>query len=251
MSDPFSIDDELLELAYPYALDAVSDSERSDIDRRLAGAPRATAGEFARIVRDVRETMAIESVLDAHAPPPMLKARVFGALEDPGGSKVTRIGAHRAKARSRSRAVLAAAAVVVVAIAVAVGVIVVQRGNDGEPIGPPTIAQVLQEKDNRVSSAAIAAGGTVTVTVSPRLDVAVVALDEVAPPPQGSVYQLWLVPANGSPVSAGTIGASTMPPPSGKLVTGVGTANSVAVSVEPGEGSPQPTTDPIVNVPLA
>ncbi|KKC02616.1 RskA family anti-sigma factor, partial [Mycobacterium nebraskense] len=34
---------ELLELATPYALDAVSEEERADIERRVAAAPRSVA----------------------------------------------------------------------------------------------------------------------------------------------------------------------------------------------------------------
>jgi hypothetical protein len=37
---------ELLELATPYALNAISDSEREAIDRQLAAAPTTVAGAF-------------------------------------------------------------------------------------------------------------------------------------------------------------------------------------------------------------
>lgn len=51
-------DFELLELATPYALNAVSDDERADIDRRVAAAPSPVAAAFNDEVRAVRETMA-------------------------------------------------------------------------------------------------------------------------------------------------------------------------------------------------
>ncbi|WP_423795495.1 RskA family anti-sigma factor, partial [Mycobacterium tuberculosis] len=50
-------DFELLELATPYALNAVSDDERADIDRRVAAAPSPVAAAFNDEVRAVRETM--------------------------------------------------------------------------------------------------------------------------------------------------------------------------------------------------
>ncbi len=54
-------DFELLELATPYALNAVSDDERADIDRRVAAAPSPVAAAFNDEVRAVRETMAVVS----------------------------------------------------------------------------------------------------------------------------------------------------------------------------------------------
>lgn len=61
--------------------------------------------------------------------------------------------------------------------------------------------------------------------------------------PSGRTYQLWLVPAEGNPISAGVFpvdvrgnGAVLLPP----LPTGV-TAKAFAVTVEPVGGVPQPT----------
>ncbi len=61
--------------------------------------------------------------------------------------------------------------------------------------------------------------------------------------PSGKTYQLWLVPAEGNPLSAGTFqtdprgnGEVVLPP----LPTGVA-AKAFAVTVEPGGGVPQPT----------
>jgi len=56
---------ELLELATPYALNAISDSERVAIDRQLAAAPATVAGAFNDEVRAVRETMAVISAATA------------------------------------------------------------------------------------------------------------------------------------------------------------------------------------------
>jgi hypothetical protein len=67
MSQPS--DFELLELATPYALDAVTDAERADIERRLAEAPKAVADAFHKEVREVRETLAAMSSGTAVEPP--------------------------------------------------------------------------------------------------------------------------------------------------------------------------------------
>src|SRR5262249_39790253 len=109
MSEP--TDFELLELATPYALDAVSDTERADIERRLAEAPAAVSEAFDAGVREVRETMAAMSTATAAEPPVELRRRVLQTVAPRSD--------HR---RSRWRSmILAAAAAVVVGLA-AVGV---------------------------------------------------------------------------------------------------------------------------------
>ncbi|MGC2800037.1 MAG: anti-sigma factor, partial [Mycobacterium sp.] len=67
---------ELLEMATPYALNAISDSERVAIDRQLAAAPTTVAGAFNDEVRAVRETMAVISAATAAEPPDGLRAAV-------------------------------------------------------------------------------------------------------------------------------------------------------------------------------
>src|ERR1700722_15307092 len=96
---------ELLELATPYALNAISDSERAAIDRQLAAAPTTVAGAFNDEVRAVRETMAVISAGGGAEPPEGLRAAVLAGVQT-----------HAARSRWRT-AVLAAAAAIVVALA--------------------------------------------------------------------------------------------------------------------------------------
>jgi hypothetical protein len=72
---------ELLELATPYALDAVSDAERVDIDRRVAAAPSAIASAFGNEVRAVRETMALVSTTTVADPPAPLLTAILAVIE--------------------------------------------------------------------------------------------------------------------------------------------------------------------------
>ena len=100
MSEPSEF--ELLELAVPYALDAVSDSERADIERRLAGAPEPVVAAFRAQVAEARETLGTLSDATAVPPPAALRDRVVR-----GNRRVVR--EHRWR-----KAVLAAAAVLAV-----------------------------------------------------------------------------------------------------------------------------------------
>ncbi|MFC4604083.1 anti-sigma factor domain-containing protein [Rhodococcus kronopolitis] len=247
--------DGLLELAYVYALGAVSDSERREIAVRLAATDPDTSAQFMRIVREVRETTARMSVLDATTPPSDLRARILAAVDEDGatvdgGGVVTDLDARRAARRRRwTRVIAAAAAVVVIGVG---GAVAVNQLSGNQP-APPSVAQVMSEP-NTLSASAEVAGGSVSVTASRQLDAAVVSMESVPPPPAGQVYQMWLMPADGateSARSAGTMSADTMPPPSGEVITGLGDAQTVAITVEPGTGSALPTSDPIVKLSLA
>ena len=66
---------ELLELATPYALNAISDSERAAIDRQLEAAPTTVAEAFGDEVRAIRETMAVISAVTAAEPPDQAGSR--------------------------------------------------------------------------------------------------------------------------------------------------------------------------------
>lgn len=74
-------DFELLELATPYALNAVSDDERADIDRRVAAAPSPVAAAFNDEVRAVRETMAVVSAATTAEPPAHLRTAILDATK--------------------------------------------------------------------------------------------------------------------------------------------------------------------------
>jgi anti-sigma-K factor RskA len=64
---------------------------------------------------------------------------------------------------------------------------------------------------------------------------------QIAPPPSGKSYQLWLVPASGSPVSAGLVDANQQ---NGAVVVRLAPGlapKAFAVTLEPYGGRPQPT----------
>ena len=214
---------ELLELATPYALNAISDSERVAIDRQLAAAPTTVAGAFNDEVRAVRETMAVISAATAAEPPQGLRAAVLaGAQTD-------------APRRSRWRtAVLAAAAAIVVALA-AFGAGVALRPTPT----PATAEQIMAAPDVRSVSADVA-GGKATVVFSRDKNAGMLLLNNVPPPSQGTVYEMWLVGDKG-PVSAGTMDTAAVTPSTTHMFTDLGHSSMLAFTVEPGNGSPQPT----------
>jgi len=217
---------ELLELATPYALHAVSDDERADIDRRVAAAP-AVASAFADEVRGVRETMAVVSAATAAEPPAHLRAAILSLAES-----VQPLPSRQSRWRT---AVLAAAATIAIGLA-AFGLGVLMR-----PQPTQTVAeQIMAAPDLRTVSGPIGTG-TATFMFSRDRNAGMLVMNNVTPPTQGTVYQMWLMDANGRPVSVGTMGTSEVAPSTKAMVPNLGTSTALAFTQEPGEGSPQPT----------
>jgi anti-sigma-K factor RskA len=217
-------DFELLELATPYALHAVSDDERAAIDRQLAAAPPSVAEAFRDEVRAVQETMTAVSATTAAEPPTHLRATVLAAVEP-----------DTASSRSRRRtAVLAAAAAIVVALA-AFGAGIALR-----PSPKPSMAQqIMAAPDVRTVSGQLASG-TATVVFSRGMNAGVLIMNNVPPPSQGTVYQMWLIGDKG-PTSAGTMDTAAVAPSTTDTLSNLGHSSALAFTVEPGNGSPQPT----------
>lgn len=228
MTGPADFD--LTTLATPYALDAVSDEERSAIERQLAAASAFEARAFRSEVREVRETMAMVSAATALDPPPALRDRILAMVQP------------RAQFRWRAAGFVAAAAA---AAAIAFGAGVALRPTPT----PATAEQVFTAPDVRTTSGEVAAGGTATVVYSRDRNAAVLVMNNVAPPATGTVYQMWLI-EDQQPRSAGTIGPQAVRPSTTEVIRDLGGAGTLAFTVEPGSGSEQPTGQIFIALPL-
>ncbi|AFU03900.1 anti-sigma factor [Nocardia brasiliensis] len=225
-------DAELLDLAYPCALDAVAEIERRHIEERLEAADPAVRQAFLDTVWRMREVMARVAALDAQEPPPELEARILAALppDERSGPPA------RWSRRLRWAVPVAAAACLVIG-----GVVVADRIND-------TPSQVPSaEQTTRTLAGPVTGGGSLVVEISPQQRVARVAFDGVAQPPADHVYQVWLL-AGTQPRSAGVL--AELPSATKPFVTAFAPGEQLAISVEPLGGSPAPTTSPIAGVVL-
>jgi anti-sigma-K factor RskA len=231
MTEP--TDFELLELATAYALHATSDEEQANVDRRVAAAPSPVAAAFAHEVRAVRETMAVVSAATATEPPAHLRTATLGAVKSRDWRQLS----------WRTAAFVSAAAAVVVGAA-AFGIGVLMR-----PATPSTVAeQVLAAPDVRTVSRPLA-NGTATVMFSRDRNAGVLVMNNVPPPSPGTVYQMWLLGAKG-PTSAGTMSTAAVAPSTTATLTNLGSSTALAFTVEPGAGSPQPTSAILAELPL-
>lgn len=240
MTDPLQPD--IRELATPYALHAVSETEREQIDAWLATAPPDAVASFLDEVRAVRETMAVVSASTAVEPPERLRDRLLEAVNPaPPGAVVRPL---RPAPRWRT-AVLAAAAALVIGLG-ALGVGLALR----PAATPSTAEQVFAAPDVRSVSGDIPTGGTATLVFSRERNAGVLVMNNVAPPEAGTVYQMWLIGSDGTH-SAGTMSAKAVAPSTTAVLPDLGDSRALAFTVEPGEGSQQPTTRPFAQLPLA
>lgn len=261
------------DLAEVYALNAVDDAERAAIEAYLASAPPSERAAFDERVRQARETLATSFAAEEE-PPPGLLERIMASLpaqdsaapldaqgpsvvppvvarpvREPSELSVTdELGAARKRREERRRPqgmrnwlVGVAAAAVIALGGVGVGA---YMANQNDPLN-----QVLQAGDVRQATVDVIGGGTATVSVSSSRDAIVVKMNDVPAPPAGKVYQMWLIPKDGSaPVSQGLMDAEALSKPA--VVKGISTAAALGITVEPAGGSASPTMPTVAAAPL-
>lgn len=262
-----------VDLAEVYALHALDDAERAAVDRYIAEATPAVRAEFEERVRQARETLATSFTAEEE-PPAALFGRIVAALpvqvaepgsatpagtgtppvaarpvrEHPESPVVDELGAARQRREERRRpqgmrnwliGVAAAAAIAVGGVGVGAYV-----ANQNDPVN-----QVLEASDVRKATVDVIGGGTASLTLSSSKDAAVVKMNGVPAPPSGKVYQMWLIPKDGSaPVSKGLMDAAALSKPA--VVTGIGSAAALGITVEPVGGSKTPTMPTVAAAPL-
>ncbi|MDT5124904.1 MAG: hypothetical protein QOH54_548 [Mycobacterium sp.] len=240
MTEP--TDPDLVALATPYALHAVTQAELEDIERRLAAAPADVARAFADEVRAVRETMAVVSSATAIEPPDHVRDRLLAAVGQPPVRAVPSSPQPR-PARWRTIALAAAAAVVIGVGALGVGLALRPEAKTS------MTEQIFAAPDVRTVSGDIPTGGTATVMFSRERNAAMLVMNNVAPPQPGTVYQMWLVGSDGAR-SAGTMDAKAVSPSTTAMLPDLGGSKALAFTVEPGGGSAQPTSPIFAELPL-
>jgi anti-sigma-K factor RskA len=239
-----------VELAEVYALDAVSDAERDAIEAYVNAAPEAERQSFYERVRQARETLATTFTAEEE-PPAGLFDRIVAQLParsadvsapaapaalppvaDQLSAARERRDIRRRSAGMRNWLIGVAAAAVIALGGVGVGAYV---ANQNDPL-----TQVLQAQDVRQATVEVRGGGTAIVSIAPSKDALVVRMKDVPPPPEGKVYQMWLIPKDGtSPVSQGLMDAEALSKPA--VVKGIHSAAALGITVEPAGGSTAPT----------
>lgn len=248
--------DDLIALA---ALGELTADEGAELDAAIVADP-SLASELA----DALDSAAALQTSPVETPPPALRASVLAAIagiaqtvpddgapapdaapqrdDDPAiETRITPGSADEvptlAARRRRFAPLLAAAAVLALVVG---GAFIVTNSNSGDD---DPIAAVVEADDAEAHSLS-GTIGELDVVYSPGQEAFVLVGDSLEAPPADSTYQIWLV-TDGEPISVGTF----EPDDEGAIerrTDGVDpTGSTIAITVEPAGGSPQPTTTPV------
>jgi anti-sigma-K factor RskA len=244
---------ELHLLTGSYALDALSDDEQADFEKHLARCPSCTEE-----VRGLRETAARLAMATAVTPPPEMRTRVLAAvpqirqLPPTGRSRPARGDRTGTRRLSAARAGVTAG---ILALAAAVAFLLVTQVSTSRQLQQAqasnrAIAAVLAAPDARIESVPASVGGTVNAVMSARDREAVVTTADIPSLPETRVYQLWVITASGAAKSAGLLAVTSSGSAAPVLASGVKPGDQLGITVEPAGGTAQPTTTPVVLVPV-
>lgn len=233
--DDLGSDDNVMDLAVPYALHALTDEQRDDVETRVNLEGIGTL--FYDEVRAIREVMATVSSATAVEPPEALRERVLT-------SAVTDNVRTLPQRRNWRQVFLAVAAVAVIGLG-AVGVGLSLRPAQA----PSTAEQIFAASDVRTISGELPAGGLATVVFSRERDAAYLVMNNVPPPSAGTVYQMWLL-HDGQATPAGVMDSAAVRPSTTAVVPDIGDSTALAFTIEPPGGSSQPTGEPFASLPL-
>jgi anti-sigma factor RsiW len=261
------MDPQVHALTGAYVCDALEPAEREEFEQHLAQCPAC-----AQEVAELRETAAVLGAAATENPPqrlhdavftrietarqlpPHLTGRQAAAPEQPENHhNVIPIEHGRARRRRFTRAAVAGWAAAA-ALAGVVGGFAVHTAAQDRQISQADartaqLSALLSAPDVHTGVGKVAGGGTVTVIDSRLRDRAAISLTGLADPPAGKAYQLWMI-APGAIRSGGVVppGANNAAAPI--LADGLGQTASIAITVEPAHGSAQPTTAPILLMPM-
>lgn len=246
------MDPEVHTLTGAYVCHALEPAEREAFERHLAQCPACTAE-----VAELRETAALLASAAAETPPPRLKsaveARIAVTRQIPPlvdhGPAARAAGARPPRRRWFAALGWGLAAGLAVAVAV-LGVRVNDQQHQIDQAGQrnTAITALLSAPDTRADSAGVTTGGIGTVLVSRSLDEAAITVNGLAQLPPGHAYQLWMMGPSGAR-SGGLLPPGTQASDS-ILAHGLGDARTIGLTVEPAGGSAQPTTTPVMVLPM-
>jgi anti-sigma-K factor RskA len=244
---------DLHSLSGAYALDALEPGAERDRFTRHLSRCQSCAGE----VRGFREVATAMAFAATEEPPAGLRMRVLAAA-----ARTRQVppevahGSHARPRRARSRVpwvpwlsgVVAAASIVA---AVLFGLAQARTQDELNQVKAQNqaISLLLSSPQVTLLSKSTTKGGVATVVLAAARHQLVVVTSGLPALPPGQVYQLWLI-GKTKTTSAGLLPpaqAGQTPP---VLASGVVKGDTLGLTVEPAPGSAQPTTTPILALPL-
>lgn len=236
-----------------YAVNALDDAERAAFEEHLAGCPDCTAE-----VRGLLDTTARLAAAEAVEPPARLRAAVLAQIATtrqlpPERSDDGVVVAIRRPGWGWAQRSLAVAAALLAVVAVGLSALLAQSNSSRNSVDAQqaAVTRVLTAPDARTVGGAIPGGGRGAVVVAASEGTAVFVGSHLGAPPSGHTYELWYLTGSGAAIPAGTFQPAADGRVTAVLAGSVGDAAKVAMTVEPAGGSNQPTTTPLMAVPIA
>jgi anti-sigma-K factor RskA len=249
---------ELHSLAGAYALNAVSGPDEARFERHLAGCEQCRLE-----VRGFGETAARLGASQAVRPRPELRDQALRTAartrQLPPAPRAAPGWAQPGASPARDRwgrpgrgpwpRLLAAGVVAAVLAAATVAGVTALRDEhriSQDQASRHELAAVLSAPDMVMLTAKVTGGGKATVLMSHHMRALVFAVAGLPPLPAAKGYELWLIGPSGSRPQ-GMLPAGAARP---MMVAGLADGDQVGVTIEPRGGSAQPTTRPVLLMPL-
>ncbi len=242
---------DLHSLSGAYALDALEGGAEHDRFTRHMSRCQSCASE----VRGFREVGTALAFAAATEPPPDLRDRVLAAVA------LTRQLPPEVKTQARPRRTRAwvpwvpwlsgaiATASIVVAVLFGFAQAHTQQELNQVRAENQAISLLLAAPKARLLTHTVTRGGVATVVLAADRHELVVITSGLPALPPGQVYQLWLI-GKTKIVSAGLLPSAKSGRTAPVLASGVVKGDTLGLTVEPAPGSAQPTTKPILALPL-
>jgi len=235
-------------LSGAYALDALEAGAERDRFARHMSRCQSCASE----VRGFREVATALAFAAAAEPPPELRDRVLAAAARTR-QLPPEVRTHARPRRTRSwvpwlSGVVATASIVVAVLFGFAQAHTQQQLNQAQAENK-AISLLLSSPQVTLLSRSTTKGGVATVVLAAARHQLVVVTNGLPALPAGRVYQLWLI-GKTKIVSAGLLPAATSGRTAPVLASGVVKGDTLGLTVEPAPGSAQPTTKPILALPL-
>jgi len=244
---------DLHSLSGAYALDALDQGAESERFARHLDRCPSCASE----VRGFAEVATALALAATTEPPPELRDRVLAAAaltRQLPPNVTSRARSHRARVRARVPWVpwlsgVVATAAVVVAVLFGFAQAHSEQELNQARAQNEAIALVLSAPQAKLLTHATTRGGVATVVLAADRHEMVVTTNGLPALPAGKVYQLWLIGTTKT-VSAGLLPTATSGQTGPVLASGVVKGDKLGLTVEPAPGRAQPTTTPILALPL-
>jgi hypothetical protein len=235
-------------LSGAYALDALEGGAERDRFVHHMSRCQTCASE----VRGFHEVATAMAFAAAAEPPPELRARVLAAAARTR-QLPPEVRTHARPRRTRSwvpwLSGVVATASIVVAVLFGFAQAHTQQELNQVQAENKAISLLLSSPQVTLLSHSTTKGGVATVVLAAARHQLVVVTNGLPALPAGQVYQLWLI-SKAKTVSAGLLPSATAGRTAPVLASGVVKGDTLGLTVEPAPGSAQPTTKPILALPL-